>query len=165
MPEMLTLHWWRNLVVAPLSEELIFRSCILPLLLQCFSPHKAVLLSTLIFGLAHFHHLVEQQRIGMPLKRAILISCFQFVYTMIFGAYAAVLFVRTGHFMAPVMAHSFCNFMGFPDLSWIMGQPKPLKKYGFLLLHLLGLVSWYFLITPMTNPRFFSNNLFWHKQL
>ena len=33
------------------------------------------------------------------------------------GMYSALLFVRTGHFVAPFVIHAYCNFMGFPDIS------------------------------------------------
>lgn len=70
-----TLVWWRNQVVAPLSEEWTFRACMLPLLLQCFSQTTAIFICPLFFGVAHFHHLVENTRRGVDLKIALLRSC------------------------------------------------------------------------------------------
>lgn len=69
-----TLIWWRNLVVAPLSEEWTFRACMLPLLLQCFSPTTAIFICPLFFGVAHFHHVVERTKVGMELKSAVILS-------------------------------------------------------------------------------------------
>ena len=54
---------------------------------------------------------------GQGVMLSMLVSLFQFTYTTIFGMYSALLFVRTGHFAAPFIVHSYCNFMGFPDLS------------------------------------------------
>ncbi|KAK0181907.1 hypothetical protein PV327_000091 [Microctonus hyperodae] len=158
-----TLIWWRNQVVAPLSEEWTFRACMLPLLLQCFSPTTAIFICPLFFGVAHFHHVVERIKMGMKLKHAIILSSFQFAYTTLFGAYAAFLFAKTGHFMAPFAAHSFCNHMGFPDLSEVIAYKDPVKRAGLLCLFVIGLVAWCFLLTPLTNPTWFNNNLFWHK--
>ncbi|KAG8037165.1 hypothetical protein G9C98_004487 [Cotesia typhae] len=158
-----TLIWWRNLVVAPLSEEWTFRACMLPLLLQCFSPTTAIFICPLFFGVAHFHHVVERTKVGMELKSAVILSTFQFVYTTIFGAYAAFLFAKTGHFVAPFAAHSFCNHMGFPDLNEVMAYNNFLKRAGFFSLFVIGLVAWSFLLTPLTNPTWFNNNLFWDK--
>ena len=62
-------------MIAPLSEEWTFRACMLPLLLQCFSPPIAILVCTLFFGVAHFHHVVERTRRGVPFKSALIISC------------------------------------------------------------------------------------------
>lgn len=120
-----TLIWWRNQVVAPLSEEWTFRACMLPLLLQCFTPTTAIFVCPLFFGVAHFHHVVERIKMGMGIKHALFISCkftmylkdiwyiykpcysmnknnyvlkigFQSAYTTLFGAYAAFLFAKTG---------------------------------------------------------------------
>lgn len=46
-----SLLWLRNHLVAPLSEEFTFRACMLPLLLQTFKPHIAMLITPLLFGL------------------------------------------------------------------------------------------------------------------
>ncbi|RLU15696.1 hypothetical protein DMN91_011451 [Ooceraea biroi] len=145
-----TLIWWRNQVVAPLSEEWTFRACMLPLLLQCFTPATAIFVCPLFFGVAHFHHVVGRVKMGMGIKHALFISSF--------------LFAKTGHFVAPFAAHSFCNHMGFPDLSEIAAYKDPLKRAGLLCLFVIGLVAWCFLLTPMTHPSLFNNNLFWTKQ-
>ncbi|KAL0115010.1 hypothetical protein PUN28_010522 [Cardiocondyla obscurior] len=199
-----TLTWWRNQVVAPLSEEWTFRACMLPLLLQCFTPTTAIFVCPLFFGIAHFHHIVERVKMGVSLKHALLISCFQSAYTTLFGAYAAFLFVRTGgiiftsfsyfryicevstkffvinffffffnkfqfmfvllgHFIAPFAAHSFCNHMGFPDLSEIAAYKDPLQRVGLICLFVIGLIAWCLLLMPMTHPSLFNNNLFWTK--
>ncbi|XP_014218642.1 CAAX prenyl protease 2 [Copidosoma floridanum] len=160
-----TLVWWRNQVVAPLSEEWTFRACMLPLLLQCFAPITAIFICPLFFGAAHFHHIVENTRRGMDFKTALLRSCVQFAYSTVFGVYAAFLFAKTGHFIAAFTAHSFCNYMGFPDLSEVMTYEDHLERAKLVSLFVIGLVAWYFLLTPMTNPSWFSNNLFWQKHV
>ncbi|XP_017890193.1 CAAX prenyl protease 2 isoform X1 [Ceratina calcarata] len=153
---MRTIIWWRNVVVAPLAEEWTFRACMLPLLLQCFTPTTAIFTCPLFFGFAHFHHLVDRMRTGMNLKHAILLSCFQCAFTTLFGAYAVFLFIKTGHFAAVFVVHSFCNCMGCPDLSEVVAVKDRLKRVGLLSLFIIGLVAWCFLLTPMTNPRLFQ---------
>ncbi|KAL0347064.1 UNVERIFIED_CONTAM: CAAX prenyl protease 2 [Sesamum calycinum] len=84
---------WRNYFVAPLTEEF-------------FLPSSAG---------AHLNHLLEyyyQQ--NCSLIKACMVVGVQLGYTVIFGAYASFLLVRTGHLTAPLMAHIFCNFMGLP---------------------------------------------------
>lgn len=44
------LVWVRNHVMAPLSEEWVFRACMMPLLLQCLEPMTAVIVGPLLFG-------------------------------------------------------------------------------------------------------------------
>lgn len=61
--------------MAPLSEEFVFRACMMPLILQSFSPIVAVFITPLFFGTAHVHHIAERLSLGMELKTAIVISC------------------------------------------------------------------------------------------
>ncbi|XP_031466235.1 CAAX prenyl protease 2, partial [Phasianus colchicus] len=51
LPWLRDVRWLRNHVVAPLSEELVFRACMLPVLLPCAGPRYAVLACPLFFGL------------------------------------------------------------------------------------------------------------------
>lgn len=89
-----------------------------------------------------------------------MLSCFQFSYTTLFGAYSAFLFAKTGHFVAPFAAHAFCNHMGFPDFAEILTYKEP-QRMLMLSLLVLGLVAWCMLLTPLTNPAWYSNHLFW----
>lgn len=172
------LLWIRNHVVAPLSEEFTFRACMLPLLLQSFSPLTSIFITPLFFGvgkmphimlsynaitlfiLAHLHHMIERLRTGMDKKTAIIISFFQFFYTSIFGIYSAYLFMRTGHFVAPFIVHAFCNHMGFPDIPDLISQAEP-KRCIFLIVYVLGLVGWILLLPTMTDPMWYQNEQFW----
>ncbi|GFQ06929.1 caax prenyl protease 2 [Phtheirospermum japonicum] len=110
------LNGGQDLSVAPVTEELVFRACMIPLLL-CggFSTYTVIFLSPIFFSLAHLNHLME---LCLQKKCSLLKACqvvgFQLGYTVIFGAYASFLLVRTGHLAAPLVAHIFCNFMGLP---------------------------------------------------
>lgn len=44
------MRWLRNQVVAPLTEELVFRACMLPMLVPCAGPSTAVFTCPLFFG-------------------------------------------------------------------------------------------------------------------
>ncbi|KAG5680967.1 hypothetical protein PVAND_010442 [Polypedilum vanderplanki] len=156
------LLWIRNHIVAPLSEEFTFRACMLPLLLQCFTPMTSIFITPMFFGVAHLHHMIERLRSGMDKRTAIIISFFQFFYTSVFGIYSAYLFVRTGHFVAPFIAHAFCNHMGFPDIPDLIAQPEP-KRFVFLILYVLGLVGFILLLPTMTEPTWYQNNQFWYN--
>lgn len=124
---------WRNHSVSPVSEELVFRSLVISLyLLAKVAPSRIVLTTPLIFGIAHVHHLVEfvQSRIAHgqsgTVSRIVLLgvvrSLFQFTYTSLFGFFAAFVYLRTGNLFAAIVAHSFCNVMGFPRLWGKVGQ-------------------------------------------
>ncbi|KAK1276891.1 CAAX prenyl protease 2 [Acorus gramineus] len=51
---------WRTYVVAPLTEEIVFRACMIPLL-SCggFKTYKIIFFSPVFFSLAHLHHFWE----------------------------------------------------------------------------------------------------------
>ncbi|XP_073999411.1 ras converting CAAX endopeptidase Sras [Rhodnius prolixus] len=157
------IHWLRDHIVAPLSEELTFRACMIPLLVSCFRPHNAVFICPVFFGVAHIHHIYERLKSGFDLKSALLLSGFQVLYTTIFGAYSAYLFLRTGHFVAPFIVHAFCNHMGFPDFSEVIKYNEP-KRTLTLGICVVGLISWCLLLTPLTNPSWYSNNIYWKTE-
>eukprot|EP00656_Telonema_subtile_P014197 TRINITY_DN17244_c0_g1_i2.p1 TRINITY_DN17244_c0_g1~~TRINITY_DN17244_c0_g1_i2.p1 ORF type:complete len:230 (-),score=31.28 TRINITY_DN17244_c0_g1_i2:307-996(-) len=138
---------FRNYVIAPFSEEFVFRSCMCPLLLASGLSHTAtVLVCPLFFSVAHVHHVLR----GVPWP-AILI---QATYTCIFGWYAALLFLRTGHFLAPLLAHSFCNVMEFPPFGEI---PRRSDKHLCVFLYLGGSVCFYLLLPYLTQPSWYNS--------
>jgi len=74
--------------------------------------------------------------------------------------YIIVFVLITGHFVAPFAAHAFCNHMGFPDFAEILTYREPQRIFLMSVL-VLGLVAWCMLLTPLTNPAWYSNQLFW----
>ena len=118
---------YRNLLIAPVTEEFVFRALTIPLFLFTkISSTRIVFITPLIFGLAHIHHLFAFVQARTPSDRrlppaqiivhGLLMSAFQFIYTSFFGFFAAFVFLRTGNLWAIVVAHSFCNHMGVPRL-------------------------------------------------
>ncbi|XKL62167.1 hypothetical protein PGB90_002000 [Kerria lacca] len=156
------LIWIRNYIVAPLSEELTYRACMIPLLLQCFHQLLIIFICPFFFGTAHFNHLLENLKAGYEFKKSLIITSFQFLYTTVFGAYSTFLFLRTGHLTAPLVAHIFCNHMGFPDLSTLLFYTG-MRKYALIFCFLLGFVAWCLLLVPITEPTLYYNTLYWDK--
>ena len=124
---------YRNLLIAPLGEEIVFRALTIPLfLIAQTSTTRIIFLTPLVFGGAHLHHLVEFVQSRTPAGtryppvavwiNGIAISLFQFIYTSLFGFFAAFVFLRTGNLWAVIAAHSFCNKMGVPRLWGRVGQ-------------------------------------------
>ncbi|CCU77330.1 CaaX prenyl proteinase Rce1 [Blumeria hordei DH14] len=110
---------WRNYVVGPVTEEVLFRSASVPLLLLCnMSVSKMILLGPIIFGLAHFHHFYEFRvtHPDTPVIVALLRSALQLSYTSLFGAYATFIYLRTGSLLSVIAVHAFCNWMGLPRI-------------------------------------------------
>ena len=97
------LIWLRNHIVAPLSEEITYRACMTPLLMQCFPRFVTIFIGPIFFGtgiaflpsqfcwksssyhrtqikcssftfLAHFNHLLENLRAGGDLRASLMIA-------------------------------------------------------------------------------------------
>ncbi|KAM9729001.1 CAAX prenyl protease 2-like [Menidia menidia] len=146
--------WLRNQVVAPLTEELVFRGAMLPMLLPCAGPTAAVLTAPLFFGVAHFHHIIEQRRLGKDSMSVILlVAGLQFLYTTVFGAFTAFVFLRTGHLVGPVLCHSFCNSQGLPDVGSALQHPQ---QAVILCSYLTGVLLFLLLLFPLTDPFFYG---------
>ncbi|EMP25850.1 CAAX prenyl protease 2, partial [Chelonia mydas] len=149
------MRWLRNQVIAPLTEELVFRACMLPMLIPCTGLGPAIFTCPLFFGVAHFHHVIEQLRFRQGSIASIFLSAaFQFSYTAVFGAYTAFIFIRTGHLIGPVLCHSFCNYIGFPAICAVLEHPQRLTVIIF---YVLGMVLFLLLLHPMTDPAFFGD--------
>jgi prenyl protein peptidase len=126
----------RDLFIAPLTEEFIYTSLTTGSLLAyelsthsniiTYSPtqfhndkhiSKYIQLSPLFFGFAHVHHGVELRNNGVSFVKVITVCGFQCAYTTLFGYLTNRVFVNTGSLWCCFIAHSFCNFMGFPSLT------------------------------------------------
>ena len=108
---------YRNFVAGPITEEVLFRSVLVPIhLLAKISASKIVFLTPLYFGIAHVHHFYEftLTHPHTPLTGALLRSVFQFGFTTIFGWLATFIYVRTGSLYACIIIHTLCNWIGLP---------------------------------------------------
>ncbi|XP_047167495.1 CAAX prenyl protease 2 [Vigna umbellata] len=145
---------WRNYVVAPLTEELVFRACMIPLLL-CggFKTYSVTLLCPIFFSLAHLNHFVEiYAKQNYRIMKAVMVIGLQLGYTVVFGSYASFLFIRTGHLVAPLVAHIFCNFMGLPVLY---SQRSRIVSVTFI----IGFLGFLWLLFPMTGPDLYNDRI------
>ncbi|EFX00198.1 prenyl proteinase rce1 [Grosmannia clavigera kw1407] len=161
---------WRNIVAGPVTEEVLFRGAgVPPLLLAHTSTACTVLLSPVVFGLAHLHHAYEFAVVHprVPLAGVALRSLVQFAYTTLFGVYATFLFLRTGSLLAACLVHSFCNCMGLPrfwgrlelprnDSDFETGRPRSnlLATLLYYVLLVAGAAYWYchlWTLTASTN--------------
>ncbi|KAH7435087.1 hypothetical protein KP509_06G048600 [Ceratopteris richardii] len=144
---------WRTYVMAPLTEEIVFRACMIPILL-CggFQLITIIIFCPLFFGLAHVNHFWELIHFqNFDKKRAFLVVGAQLGYTTVFGWYASFLYLRTGSILSPLAAHVFCNIMGFPDL------PGHFERRGLTLMLFLGIFSFFSMLKPLTQPHLYNN--------
>ncbi|KAK7392601.1 hypothetical protein VNO78_21044 [Psophocarpus tetragonolobus] len=145
---------WRNYLVAPLTEELVFRACMIPLLL-CggFKTYNVILLCPVFFSLAHLNHFLEiYTKQNYRIMKAAMITGLQLGYTVVFGSYASFLFIRTGHLIAPLVAHIYCNFMGLPALY---SQRSGFVSVAFI----IGFLGFLWLLFPMTGPELYNDRI------
>ncbi|PVH85487.1 Abi-domain-containing protein [Cadophora sp. DSE1049] len=108
---------WRNFVAGPITEEVLFRSASVPLLLLARTSNTTIIfLTPIIFGLAHIHHFYEFRitHPDTPIIAAIARSVLQLSYTTLFGGYVTFLYLRTGSLLGVILVHAFCNWMGLP---------------------------------------------------
>jgi membrane protease YdiL (CAAX protease family) len=72
----------RTLIVGPITEELVFRSCICSVLLLDFDQNSTIFISSFFFGIAHTHHVIEHVIHGKKtFIQALLIVLIQCTFT------------------------------------------------------------------------------------
>lgn len=143
-----------------MTEELLFRSAAVPLLLGAgVSLDKIVFLTPIIFGVAHIHHFYEFRLTHphVPIFAAVARSLLQLTYTTLFGAYATFVFIRTGSLLSIILVHAFCNSMGLPRFwghvqpYWMYpGPPSWMWTSLYYVLLVSGSVAWWKQLWPLT---------------
>ncbi|KAL0960486.1 hypothetical protein HGRIS_005527 [Hohenbuehelia grisea] len=152
----------RNYFMAPITEELVFRSCVLSVYhLAGVSRNKLIFLAPLAFGFAHVHHAWENyNRLGRTpaaAKRAIFMSLFQLAYTTLFGFYTSYVFLRTGSIYPAISSHIFCNFMGVPQLGYELSV-FPTKKIALWITYFAGIIGFFWNLSTYTRS---SSSIYW----
>jgi len=110
----------KNLIVAPLFEEFIYRVCLINMFMEsgALTEFQAVLVLPMFFAISHVHHVFRLRKEEQISKRKALMMCaFQVMYTQIFGLYSGLVYVRTGSIWPAFALHSQCNYFGFPSFS------------------------------------------------
>ncbi|KAL7581648.1 hypothetical protein ACA910_022197 [Epithemia clementina (nom. ined.)] len=147
----------RNLLIAPMTEEFVFRGFIVPALLASGMKTTIVCwIAPLFFGVAHAHHAIRRiVREGEPSAVVLVQTVFQLSYTTLFGAYTSYAYIQTKSLFAVVLSHSFCNWMGLPNLAFFR-KTSQLHGYRHFLVavHVVGLVAffkWFNILTTFPN--------------
>ncbi len=95
-------------IAAPIFEEMIFRGIILDGFLKIYSPKKAIIWSSVIFGIAHFNP-------------------WQFIGALIIGAFIGWLYWKTHSLLPGIFVHFVANTTSFVTSLFIdMSQAKDL---------------------------------------
>ncbi|MBT1707394.1 CPBP family intramembrane metalloprotease [Fulvivirgaceae bacterium PWU5] len=99
-------------IAAPVLEELIFRGVILDgLLKQAYSPSKAIIISSFLFGIVH-------------------LNPWQFVAAFLVGLFAGWVFYKTRNMVYPIVIHSTTNLCGY--LIRTFADHKSIINYSLL---------------------------------
>ncbi|RKF55205.1 putative CAAX prenyl protease 2 [Golovinomyces cichoracearum] len=156
------LSWtgWRNYVVGPITEEVLFRSASIPLLLMTrMSAPRMILQAPLVFGLAHFHHFYEFRicHPRTPITFALLQSVLQFSYTTVFGGYATFIYLRTSSLLSAILVHAFCNWIGLPRFWGLVGGNEDLSNLD----PISDFRKVHFTSSPSSALRFLRFRIFW----
>ncbi|KAI0717157.1 hypothetical protein C8Q76DRAFT_426110 [Earliella scabrosa] len=152
----------RNYIVGPITEEIVFRACMLAVYhMAGASRKKMIFLTPLWFGFAHLHHAWDTYnrfgRTNSAIRIAIFQTLFQLTYTSLFGFHCAYLFLRTGSIIPPTLSHIFCNVMGFPQYA-LHVRMFPSRRLAIQAAYLLGIVGYIYTMRSWTRA---DNSLFW----
>ncbi|KAJ7610547.1 hypothetical protein DFH06DRAFT_1286650 [Mycena polygramma] len=153
---------FRNYVWGPLTEEVVFRACVLAVYAMGGATRwKMAVFAPLVFGLAHVHHAWEvYNRLGRTkyaAQQAVLSALFQTAYTTLFGAHASFLFLCTSSLLPPLTAHIFCNIMGVPQMQDEMRR-FPAQRRNIIAAYILGVLLFVFTLDPWTKN---AESVYW----
>ncbi|KAF9156896.1 hypothetical protein BG015_010831 [Linnemannia schmuckeri] len=159
----------RNYIVGPIAEEYIFRACMVSITAMSGASPKAMIFGLpLVFGIAHLHHgyesFVKKGRTRQAAIQSAIIALVQLTYTSLFGWFATFLFLRTSSLLAPCLCHSFCNLMGFPDVSNIQYYGR--WKVWIYVAFGLGIVLFAGMLESLTSPSLYGStytSVYWMK--
>lgn len=108
----------RNLFLAPISEEIMFRSIMGSFMKLTFNATVVRFATPGFFALAHVHHGVFDMKFGnSTVKQAVVKVLVQSAYTWVFGSMMMTCLLKTKSVMPVIAVHSFCNFMGLPRVQ------------------------------------------------
>ncbi|KAF8802202.1 hypothetical protein BYT27DRAFT_7197287 [Phlegmacium glaucopus] len=166
MARFLSVHGLRNYWIAPMTEEIVFRACVLSIYhLSGASRKYMIYFAPLTFGLAHVHHAWDTYnrygRTWSAAQRALAITiAFQLCYTTLFGMHVSYLFLRTGSILPPITAHIWCNIMGIPEIVWEL-KIFPKHRKVIIVAYLSGIAAFVYTLQKWSQM---SGNLYWPSQ-
>ncbi|XP_075677297.1 ras converting CAAX endopeptidase Sras [Dermatophagoides pteronyssinus] len=114
----------RNLIVAPFTEEFLFRGILLAILSPFWSKLSCILISSILFSLMHSHSCLAKYVCGNSTTTTnfdddFITTIIQCIYTGLFGIIASVQYLSSGHLITPFLLHFFCNLNGLPEFNRI----------------------------------------------
>lgn len=138
------LYHIRDHILAPISEELIYRGMVL-LVVEKNAP-QFIKFTPYLFGIAHIHHGLQLYKQNIPLGDIAITTLFQFLYTSIFGIFCNYYYLQIAekNLWSTIMIHAVCNFFGFPSLT--VQTNHTLHKITYYSLIALGVFNTWFVL-------------------
>ncbi len=97
------LYYIKMVILSPIFEEFIFRGIILEGFLTRYSSNKAIILSSLFFGLFHLNPA-------------------QIIYTFILGLFCGWYYVKTRNLLSCIIIHSINNLIAISALKYFINK-------------------------------------------
>lgn len=146
--EVSTIQGFRNYIFGPISEEIVYRACCLAVYSPIVSDwHSVIVYSPLLFAVAHLNHGWDLYLSGQYQITQIAMSLLlQMSYTWLFGVLANKILVSQENIYSCILVHSFCNYMGLPDIT-----PQGPKWWKFCYWSLLCLGVYTFVLLKWGN--------------
>nr|CAD2123841.1 unnamed protein product [Meloidogyne enterolobii] len=141
--------------MAPITEEISFRACSVPLLAHCLGNNLTIFVAPISFSFSHIHHLIEDRKRGISLSSAFASRVFQMLYTYLFGLYATYIFFQTGNIISPIICHSICNNFGVPLIDDVELFKSKRIRILLYFLHFFGFLCWLVLCPYFLNSKLF----------
>ncbi len=149
-PFMNFLDFLTGVIAAPIVEELLFRGVMLHRFTFKWGLKKAILTSSLIFGVLHA----------------------DFIGAFIFGLVMCILYIKTGTIIIPIIAHMLNNLLAYgmqmlsninhQNSALVSATPNPNIGMAIFLLIVAGMVIFYFLYRNWPkvywNPPYFQRD-------
>ncbi len=99
----ITLSVFARMFFVGLMEELIFRGCVYKIFFEKYGPQKAVIVSSVLFGLIHILNVMNDN---------ILMVVLQIVYATCIGIVFAMLIYKNQGIILNIIAHTIINITG-----------------------------------------------------
>ncbi|RCK54771.1 CAAX prenyl protease 2 [Candida viswanathii] len=137
----------RDYVLAPVSEELIYRGM---MVLIADGDAGLMAVCPYLFGIAHVHHGYQMYVIARePWARVLATVVFQFAYTSVFGMVVLWFYVWSGrNLWCCVVLHVVCNLLGIPSFQ-VLGLRLRMVKVVYYVLIVVGIVHSYIYLKNM----------------
>lgn len=108
----------RNLFLAPVLEEILYRGILVHILSQCYSPFFTLLISSILFSISHIpKHIFDQDFEFSYDWRFVAAHCIQ---TFVFSTYVCTVGLKTGSILPPILIHCLCNYFESPAFDILM---------------------------------------------